>query len=272
MRFSAANKVVAYVSDPPQPQVRRLMVGAPPELQQGSHRMVLFAAAEGPDTGGSLDVNAPLKYAQDHPLTFDNDKPGFFESLFGSSAAKPARGQVAPGGGLGVSSGLGANSKVGVSSGLKTSSLPPSTRSNPGTGVARQAPAPNPPAPSSRVASNAPPTASPSRASVPQSVRTLILDVWEDRAEGYAEAEGFQFPLTLTRAERSHLLSPAERTAAAQSEAARIFPELAVEGTMLHQDFMARLHAYKAKNPSYFEEAEWPLRLARECVQAISER
>jgi hypothetical protein len=66
--------------------------------------------------------------------------------------------------------------------------------------------------------------------------------------------------------ERLAHLEPFRRgPALAQRNAVELYPDLAVSGSSLNKEFVARLKRYKTENPKFFAEPDWPMRLAKEC-------
>jgi hypothetical protein len=70
--------------------------------------------------------------------------------------------------------------------------------------------------------------------------------------------------------ERQAYLEPFRRDpTVAQRKAVELYPDLAISGSPLNQQFVARLKRYKAENAKFFAEPDWPIRLAKECDDAI---
>ena len=53
-----------------------------------------------------------------------------------------------------------------------------------------------------------------------------------------------------------------------QQRAVRLFPDLAIANSKLNQEFVRRYKQYKAQNPTYFNNSEWPTQLARDSAAA----
>jgi hypothetical protein len=52
----------------------------------------------------------------------------------------------------------------------------------------------------------------------------------------------------------------------------RAFPELAVANSPLNREFVRRYNLYRKENREYFEDPDWPTKLARESAAAIAPR
>ena len=58
----------------------------------------------------------------------------------------------------------------------------------------------------------------------------------------------------------------------AQKRATAIYPDLAVRNSPLNQEFVRRYRQYQTTNRHYFEDPEWPTKLAKESKEAVSHR
>lgn len=58
----------------------------------------------------------------------------------------------------------------------------------------------------------------------------------------------------------------------AQKAAVQRYPALAVAGSELNADFVARYNRYKQSNPDYFNDPAWPMRLAEETFLAAKSK
>jgi hypothetical protein len=56
---------------------------------------------------------------------------------------------------------------------------------------------------------------------------------------------------------------------AAQAEAVRLYPDLGTIGTPLNQEFTSRYKKYRVTNPAFFDQPDWPIRLAKECAESL---
>ena len=56
---------------------------------------------------------------------------------------------------------------------------------------------------------------------------------------------------------------------AAQKSAILLYPDLGAAGTPLNKEFARRYNLYKASNPHFFDEPDWPIRLAKECAESV---
>jgi hypothetical protein len=65
---------------------------------------------------------------------------------------------------------------------------------------------------------------------------------------------------------------PAVDLQTAQKRALALYPDLAVANSPLNKEFIARYQRYKAENPTYFLNPDWPTALARESADAINQR
>jgi hypothetical protein len=63
-----------------------------------------------------------------------------------------------------------------------------------------------------------------------------------------------------------------EVTLEAQKRAMAVFPALAVPGSPLNREFVARYNRYRTEKPDFFTDPEWPTKLAAECAQAIGQK
>jgi len=57
----------------------------------------------------------------------------------------------------------------------------------------------------------------------------------------------------------------------AKKEAVQLYPELAVAGSRMNAEYVARYDRYRLQNPSYFLDTNWPLTLANETAAAMSQ-
>lgn len=55
----------------------------------------------------------------------------------------------------------------------------------------------------------------------------------------------------------------------ASQMAAQKFPDIARAGTRLNAEYQSRFRKYKAEKPRYFDDLDWPIRLAEECDRDI---
>lgn len=62
--------------------------------------------------------------------------------------------------------------------------------------------------------------------------------------------------------------APAE-IAAAKQRAVSLFPQLSVPNSPLNREFVRRYNDYQVKAKSYFDDPEWPSKLAKECDEAL---
>jgi hypothetical protein len=65
--------------------------------------------------------------------------------------------------------------------------------------------------------------------------------------------------------------SPANVEASKQ-RALAVYPQLAKSGSPLNREFVRRYQQYQHTRPDYFNDLEWPMKLAKESFDAISAR
>ena len=86
--------------------------------------------------------------------------------------------------------------------------------------------------------------------------------------------DGFIYDYALTHGYHLHkttALSPAPAViAAAQQRATRLFPQLGITNSALNREFLRRYRKYQSESPDYFNDPEWPTKLARESNDALS--
>ncbi len=74
-------------------------------------------------------------------------------------------------------------------------------------------------------------------------------------------------------APRARTLTPAEehleREEASKREAVATYPELGVAGTAVNREYVRRYKLYRSVNPAFFEEPNWPKRLAEMLAQDL---
>ncbi len=90
-----------------------------------------------------------------------------------------------------------------------------------------------------------------------------------DKAENVANAIVHLRKLDFPRAQnltRSLTAEFVQRLAVAE------YPALGVESSPLNREFAKRYHRYKASNPRYFDNTDWPIVLAQEAARAIGSR
>jgi tetratricopeptide (TPR) repeat protein len=64
-------------------------------------------------------------------------------------------------------------------------------------------------------------------------------------------------------------VSMAETQTETRQRAVQLYPQLGVAGSPLNREFVARHNRYKAERPAFFINPEWPMQLAKECVNAL---
>lgn len=57
---------------------------------------------------------------------------------------------------------------------------------------------------------------------------------------------------------------------AAQRTAIQLFPDLAVAGSPLNKEFIARMKRYQSDKKDFFADPDWPIRLAKECAEVLN--
>ena len=57
---------------------------------------------------------------------------------------------------------------------------------------------------------------------------------------------------------------------AAQRKAIELYPDLAVADSPLNKEFVSRVKSYRIEKKEFFAEPDWPLRLAKECSEALT--
>jgi hypothetical protein len=61
---------------------------------------------------------------------------------------------------------------------------------------------------------------------------------------------------------QSPVLEPLTREEQSKREAVSLYPELGIEGTAVNREYVRRYKLYRAVNPAFFEQPDWPRRLA----------
>jgi hypothetical protein len=56
----------------------------------------------------------------------------------------------------------------------------------------------------------------------------------------------------------------------AQAKAAELYPDLAIPGSALNKEFLGRFRRYQSEKKEYFSQPDWPIRLAKECSEALA--
>ena len=57
---------------------------------------------------------------------------------------------------------------------------------------------------------------------------------------------------------------------AAQRKAIELYPELGVAGSPINKEFVERTKRYQTEKKAFFAEPDWPVRLAKECSEALA--
>ena len=60
-----------------------------------------------------------------------------------------------------------------------------------------------------------------------------------------------------------------QREEQAKQEAVATYPELGVAGTAVNREYVRRYKLYRSVNPSFFDEPDWPKRLAEMLAQDL---
>ncbi len=90
-----------------------------------------------------------------------------------------------------------------------------------------------------------------------------------------AKGEGLPVPSgpQQRRADQSRPLTPEEerqqREEQAKRQAVSVYPELGVAGTAVNREYVRRYKLYRSVNPAFFEEPDWPIRLAEMLAQDL---
>ncbi len=56
----------------------------------------------------------------------------------------------------------------------------------------------------------------------------------------------------------------------AQQKAIELFPDVGVAGSALNKEFLARAERYQSEKKEFFAQPDWPVRLAKECSEALA--
>jgi hypothetical protein len=64
--------------------------------------------------------------------------------------------------------------------------------------------------------------------------------------------------------------APSPATGTPQQRALQAYPELGVANSPLNREFLRRHTQYKSENPHYFDDPEWPAKLAKESSDALA--
>lgn len=62
----------------------------------------------------------------------------------------------------------------------------------------------------------------------------------------------------------------ANAASAAQSKAIELYPDLGVADSPLNKEFVERVKIYRIEKKEFFAEPDWPMRLAKECSEALA--
>jgi len=90
-----------------------------------------------------------------------------------------------------------------------------------------------------------------------------------------AKKEGFLIPPDPQprRADQTRALTPEEERQQREEEfkkkAVSVYPELGVAGTAVNREYVRRYKLYRSVNPAFFEEPDWPVRLAEMLAQDL---
>ncbi len=57
---------------------------------------------------------------------------------------------------------------------------------------------------------------------------------------------------------------------AAQQKAIELFPDVGMAGSLLNKEFVVRVKRYQTEKKEFFAEPDWPVRLAKECSEALA--
>ena len=87
------------------------------------------------------------------------------------------------------------------------------------------------------------------------SIENIAAFVEKDRSERYV---------------RPAAEATAETSRAAQRKAIELYPDLGVADSPLNKEFVARVKIYRIEKKEFFSEADWPVRLAKECSEALA--
>ena len=65
-------------------------------------------------------------------------------------------------------------------------------------------------------------------------------------------------------------LAFAKAATAAQQKAIELYPDVGVAGSPLNKEFVERVKRYQTEKKEFFAEPDWPVRLAKECSEALA--
>ena len=103
----------------------------------------------------------------------------------------------------------------------------------------------------------------------------MILSSCGPSPSAGAKGEGLLVPSgpPQGRAEQTRALTPEEERRQLEEQAKRkavsVYPELGVAGTSVNREYVRRYKLYKSVNPAFFEEPDWPFRLAEMLAQDL---
>lgn len=73
----------------------------------------------------------------------------------------------------------------------------------------------------------------------------------------------------ISREREKELAEYRQNPSAAQKKAILLYPEVGVAGSRLNSEFVSRMKRYRAQKTEFFGEADWPIRLAKECDEDL---
>jgi hypothetical protein len=103
-------------------------------------------------------------------------------------------------------------------------------------------------------------------------LNTLATFVEEDkrkRGDAQSEKQNSESP-TADAYRQAQLEVFRKNPAQAQQKAIELYPEVAVAGSPLNKEFVARMKRYQAEKKEFFDEPDWPIRLAKECSEDLA--
>ncbi len=96
-------------------------------------------------------------------------------------------------------------------------------------------------------------------------IRSLAAFVEKDKREQVAVEDARQ-----EAARQAQLEAIRKDPQAAQRKAIELYPDLAVAGSPLNKEFVERVKTYRFEKKEFFAEPDWPVRLAKECSEALA--
>jgi hypothetical protein len=84
------------------------------------------------------------------------------------------------------------------------------------------------------------------------------------------DIQSFAGFLEKAKREQASAEASANAASAAQRKAIELYPELGVADSLLNNEFVERVRMYRIEKKEFFAEPDWPVRLAKECSEALA--